>query len=147
METAEIKNTIWEYTRKIKDSTNKAFSPLCEKYGLTMMQGRIIMELCHYGPRSIGNLADSVSIAGANLSAMCKKMEGQGLLERKRDPSDERMVKVALTEYGKQIADDIDKSLIEKIKKATDGNKGDVLNDIIKGMFLLTDLLEKISEI
>jgi DNA-binding MarR family transcriptional regulator len=144
--TEEVRNILWENTRIIKDNTNKAFSPLCEKYGLTMMQGRIITELHHYGPKSIGNLAESVAVAGANLSAMCKRMEDQGLVVRRRDPSDERMVMVDLTEYGRSIADDIDKTLMMKLQKILEESDIGVINDIVKGMVLLNELLTRISE-
>lgn len=147
MNTEEVRNMIWEYTRRIKDGTNKAFTPLCEKHGLTMMQGRIITELHHYGPKSIGNLAESISIAGANLSAMCKRMEDQGLVMRKRDSSDERMVKVELTEQGMKIARDIDNMLTARLQKVLEAQSESTLDDIIKGMVLLTDLLEQISEV
>lgn len=147
MHSEEMRNMIWEYTRRIKEGTNKALTPLCEKHGLTMMQGRIITELNHYGPKSIGSLAESISVAGANLSAMCKRMEDQGLVKRRRDPSDERMVKVMLTEQGKEIACDIDGMLTAKLQNSLDSINKNVLDDIIKGMVLLTELLEHMGEV
>jgi len=145
--TEDIRNMIWDYTRRIKDGTNKAFTPLCEKHGLTMMQGRIITELHHSGPKSIGNLADGISVAGANLSAMCKKMEDQGFVKRNRDSTDERKVQVELTERGLQIAQDIDSMLLFKLQKVLETQNELTLDEIIKGMVLLTDLLDQISEV
>ena len=79
MNISDFKYAILEYTRKINENTNKSFNPVFAEYGLTMLQGRILMELFHFGRLSIGNLAESINAAGANVSAMCKKTGENGL--------------------------------------------------------------------
>ncbi|NLY98098.1 MAG: hypothetical protein GX082_11870 [Clostridiaceae bacterium] len=68
------------------------------------------------------------------------------MVVRRRDPSDERMVMVDLTEYGRSIADDIDKTLMMKLQKILEESDIGVINDIVKGMVLLNELLTRISE-
>ena len=145
MNVSDFKNTMWDYTRKISDSMNNAFCPICEKYGLTMMQVRILVELYNCESHKVGSLADSVSIACANLSPMCKKLESKGFLERVRNQDDERVVKVVLTKTGKEIVFEIDTSLNEKILQQTDGKSEETFNAIILGLQKLDMLLQQIS--
>ena len=67
MNITDFKFAILEYTRKINENINKLFNPIFAEYGLTMLQGRILMELFHFGILSIGNLAESINVAGLML--------------------------------------------------------------------------------
>lgn len=146
MNVSEFKNIMWDYTRKVSESMNSALCPACDKYGLTMMQVRILVELYKCESHTIGSLADSVSIAGTNLSPMCKKLESKGFLERVRNQYDERVVKVVLTKKGKEIIFEIDTSLNERILHQTEGESEETFNAIILGLQKLDTLLQQISK-
>ena len=145
MEVAEFKNIVWDYTRKIGESMNSVFSPVGENYGLTMMQIRILMELHQYESHTIGSLADSVCVAGANVSAMCKRLEGQGLLERVRNREDERVVRVVLTKMGKDTVVEIDTSFNDKIAKHLMNETEETFEGIILGLQKLNELLQRMN--
>lgn len=146
MNVSDFKNIMWNYTRKISESMNNAFCPVCEHYGLTMLQVRILVELYRCGSHTVGSLAESTSVAGANVSAMCKKLEGKGLLERLRNQDDERVVKLALTQMGQGIVLEIDTSLNKKFLQQMEGESEETLDDIILGLKKLDTLLQKISK-
>jgi len=116
MNISEFKKVIWEYTRKINENTNKSFNPIFEEHGLTMLQARVLMELYYYGSNSIGNLAESTYVAGANISTICKRLEKEGLVERTRNQEDERIVMVVLTEMGNKSCWILMKSLIKSFQ-------------------------------
>lgn len=145
MNVSEFKDIMWDYTRKINENINCAFSPVCEKYGLTMLQVRTLMELYKYEPHTIGSLAECICVAGTNISAMCKKLENMGLLQRVRDQYDERVVKVVLTEKGSNIVLEMDRLLNERISQNIPHEMEETLDDIIKGLQKLNDLLQKIA--
>lgn len=146
MNVCEFKNIMWEYTRKISENMDNTFCPICTDYGLTMMQVRILTDIYKNGSHTIGSLADSTGVAGANISAMCKKLEGKGLIERIRDQYDERVVKVALTQNGKEIIVKIDTALNEKFSDTIAGESEETLNEIVIGLEKLNSLLEKINK-
>jgi DNA-binding MarR family transcriptional regulator len=147
MDIAEFKNVVWDYSRKIEESMNSAFSPVIENYGLTMMQTRILMELHHYESHTIGSLANSICAAGTNISAMCKKLEGLGFLERVRNREDERVVRVALTSLGKETVSEIDKLFNDKISQHLTSEIEETFDDIILGLQKLDDVLKRMSKI
>lgn len=146
MNISDFKNTMWDYTRKISESMNNTFCPVCEQNGLTMLQLRILVDLYNNGSHTIGTLAESTGTAGANISAMCKKLEGKGLLERERDQYDERVVKVALTQKGKEIVTKIDSCLNQRFQKHMDSETEETLGQIILGLQNLCVLLERINK-
>jgi DNA-binding MarR family transcriptional regulator len=145
MKISDFKNAIWDYTRKISENANNAFNPICEQYGLTMMQVRILVQLYQYGPHTVGTLADSMSAAGTNISSMCKRLESKALLKRVRDQYDERVVKVTLTKTGEDVVLEIDKILNEKISQQLIGESEETFDVIILGLQKLNTLLERIS--
>lgn len=145
MNVYDFKDIILDYTRKMSESMNNAFCPICEESGLTMMQVRILLDLYKNGSHTIGSLADSTKTAGANMSAMCKKLEGKGLLERVRDQYDERVVKVALTQMGREIVIKIDTGLNELFLILIEGESKETLDGIVLGLDKLSILMDKIS--
>jgi DNA-binding MarR family transcriptional regulator len=147
MEVAQFKNIVWDYTRKIGESMNSVFSPVGENFGLTMMQTRILMELHQYETHTIGSLADSVCVAGANVSNLCKRLENQGLLERVRNKEDERVVRVLLTEVGKETVLEIDNLFNDKITKHLMNENEETFEGIILGLQKLNELLQRMNNV
>jgi MarR family transcriptional regulator, organic hydroperoxide resistance regulator len=145
MDVINFKNILWRYTRKINERTSNLISTLCDHHGITTLQGRILLEIEQHGSHTIGTLATRLHIAGTNISTMCKKLEGKGLLARVRDEGDERVVKVALSDKGKSVVEEINSELIEKISKAIHGETDQSLQDIINGLKKLNNLLEKMD--
>ena len=76
---------------------------------------------------------------------MCKKLESKGFIERVRDELDERVVKVALSEKGIHVVEEINQELIEKISHAIQGETDQTLYEIINGLKKLNEMLEKMD--
>jgi MarR family transcriptional regulator, organic hydroperoxide resistance regulator len=141
----DFKNMLWNYTRKISENTNVIITSICEEYGLTSLQIRILVEVQQHGSHTIGSLAARLNMAGTNISTMCKKLEKLEFLRRFRDPNDERVVKVALTDKGAQTVEEINAALIEKISFSIKGESDESLTDIIEGLKKLNELLERMK--
>lgn len=143
MKKSAFKHIVFTYTRKIGESFNTMLNAIGKKYDLTSMQVRILMELYHHGSHTIGQLAERLYVAGANLSTMCKKLEKIGLVERNRDHDDERIVRIDLSEQGKLITREIDQYLDEKISTAMENVSQEDLSEIAEGVIRLERLLQK----
>lgn len=146
MEATEFKNIVFDYTRKINENLNSVFSPAIESCGLTMMQTRILMELHNCDSHTIGSLAESICSAGANISAMCKRLEGQGYIERIRSRKDERVVFVVLTKQGKETILEIERIFGERFSVHLEGEE-EIFEGIILGLQKLNELLIAIKSI
>lgn len=147
MDITEFNNEILDLIRKINENTQIVFNSVCDQYELTALQARILMKLYMCEKHTIGSLAERVCSAGTNMSAMCKKLEKMDLILRDRDKEDERVVRVRLTDKGKDIVFNIYEKLEKRISSSIDGNKEETLQDIIRGTNKLNTLLERAIEI
>ena len=78
----------------------RLFLPFLHKLGVTYPQYLVLVVLWEHGPQGVGDLATLLRMDLGTLSPMLKRLETKGLLTRKRQPSDERRVLVALTPKG-----------------------------------------------
>lgn len=144
LEYQEFKQILFDFTRQIGENTNAYFNAVGTRYQLTMIQIRILMELYHNGSHTMGSLAESVHMADANISAMCKKMEKRGIVIRRRDADDERIVRIELSDSGNLIMKEINRSIDLSIARALATESEESQETIVQGLIKFNHLLEKI---
>ena len=98
---------VLQKVRKIGNMADRAVHPLCTQHGITGLQLGILLFLHNGGPQTISAIAQNIGMAGANNSALCKRLEKKGLLQRERDENDERQVLVHLTPEGERLLDEM----------------------------------------
>jgi len=76
------------------------YGPVLEPLGLTHPQYLVMLALWDAGPRRVRELADALYLEPATLSPLLKRLESAGLIERRRDPDDDRALAVSLTTAG-----------------------------------------------
>jgi MarR family transcriptional regulator, 2-MHQ and catechol-resistance regulon repressor len=70
---------------------------------LNTSQFAILEALYHLGTLSQGELAQKVLRSASNISIVLKAIEKRGLIERERDPADNRYMQVNITEKGQAL--------------------------------------------
>ena len=78
----------------------RRYTPYLDELGLTYTQYLVMLALWEYGPASVGELGERLYLDSGTLTPLLKKMEGKGLVERRRDAADERRVTIVLTDEG-----------------------------------------------
>ena len=76
--------------------------PLAE-IGLTYPQYLAMLVLWQHGERSVKGLSDRLLLDSSTLTPLLKRLEGAGLINRQRDRTDERVVRVILTPQGRAL--------------------------------------------
>lgn len=77
------------------------YRPLLAPLGLTHPQYLVMLTLWDTGkPISIKQLSVRLQLEAPTLSPLLKRLQAAGLVERERDPADERSLRVSLTEQG-----------------------------------------------
>jgi DNA-binding MarR family transcriptional regulator len=79
------------------------YRPLLEPLGLTYPQYLVMLVLWERGETSVKELGTELMLDSGTLSPLLKRLESADLLTRRRDPSDERSVRVTLTARGDQL--------------------------------------------
>jgi MarR family transcriptional regulator, organic hydroperoxide resistance regulator len=78
----------------------RLFVPFLQRLGVTYPQYLVLVVLWERGPQGVGDLAALLRMDFGTLSPMLKRLEGKGLVTRRRQATDERRVLVDLTPKG-----------------------------------------------
>ncbi|WP_157219671.1 MarR family winged helix-turn-helix transcriptional regulator [Flavisphingomonas formosensis] len=81
----------------------RLYRPVLARLGLTYPQYLVMLVLWEDSPRSVGALGEALYLDSGTLTPLLKRMEQAGLVERKRDPQDERRVQIHLTAAGRAL--------------------------------------------
>ncbi|MFW5713311.1 MAG: MarR family winged helix-turn-helix transcriptional regulator [Brevefilum sp.] len=79
--------------------------------GLHRGQPHVLFALHQIDGRSNSELAAFLEITPATLTNKIKRMEKAGLVQRRRDPEDERVSRIYLTEKGYSLIEDLSQSM------------------------------------
>lgn len=81
----------------------RAYRPLLEVLGLTYPQYLVMMVLWEEPEQTVGGIADRLLLESSTLTPLLKRLETMGLIDRRRNPSNERQLLVTLTEEGRAL--------------------------------------------
>lgn len=81
----------------------RAYKPILDELGLTYTQYIAIVALWEEDDQTVGGLGEKLFLESNTLTPILKKLESMGYLTRRRDPEDERQVRVSLTEAGRHL--------------------------------------------
>ncbi len=92
----------------------RAYRPVLEPLGLTYPQYVALVALWEQDDQTVGSLGEKLFLESNTLTPILKKLEQTGFVERRRDPADERQVRIRLTAKGRDLQDEcIGDKLIE----------------------------------
>ncbi|MBC05926.1 MarR family transcriptional regulator [Thalassospira sp.] len=79
---------------------NRIYKPLLDELGLTYPQYLVMVSLWQEDNQSVRSIGEKMYLESSTLTPLLKRLEAADLVSRKRDPKDERSVRVSLTEAG-----------------------------------------------
>jgi len=91
-----------------------AYRPILSELDLTYPQYLVMLALWERDDVTISSLGDRLYLDFGTLTPLLRRLEGRALIVRKRDPADERNVKISLTRQGRSLrkaAADVPKQL------------------------------------
>lgn len=106
---------------------NRVYKPLLDRLDLTYPQYLVLVLLWEEDDRTVGMLGRKLSLESNTLTPLLKRMEGMGLVERRRDPEDERQVRIRLTDKGRELrgqASDIPRCILDASGMSVDALQG-----------------------
>jgi len=81
----------------------RAYGPLLEPLGLTYPQYLVMLVLWEEDGASVKAIGARLALDSGTLTPLLKRLEQQGLVRRRRDRDDERVVRIDLTPDGKRL--------------------------------------------
>ena len=82
---------------------NRAYRPFLAGLGLTYPQYLVMLVLWEQDGQSVKAIGERLMLDSGTLTPLLKRLEGNGLILRKRGQEDERQVLVELTEAGQAL--------------------------------------------
>jgi len=82
---------------------NRAYKPILDALGLTYPQYIAMVALWQKDDQTVGEIGQRLLLESNTLTPLLKRLEAAGLVRRRRDSRDERLVRVALTDKGRAL--------------------------------------------
>ena len=133
---------LWEWSRRMAETTNCLIRPLAGRYGLTPMQLRLLLLLWPDRKRAAGALAREALTPVSNVSLLSRFLEEEGFVTRIRNPEDQRVCLLELSPAGRLVVMEITGQLHERISGTTGGRDPDIL----EAMEILSSLLNGLGD-
>lgn len=81
----------------------RVYKPLLDELGVTYPQYLVLNVLWRDDRKTVGAIAETLALESSTLTPLLKRLETAGLLQRTRNPNNERQVVVALTAKGRAL--------------------------------------------
>lgn len=98
-----LENQLCFLFHRISRDLNAAYRPLLSKLGLTYPQYLVMLVLWERDGRTVGELGQELCLDSGTLSPLLRRLESLGLVDRTRNPQDERRVTITLTRQGRSL--------------------------------------------
>lgn len=105
----ELNEKVMIFIVMASEKFKKKSSAIIRRHGLTFSHYCVLRNLvaCEYGRDTLGNVSKKMLVTPPNMTGISKRMEKAGLIERKNDARDERLIMIQVTPRGKEILDAI----------------------------------------
>ncbi|MBP2296567.1 MarR family winged helix-turn-helix transcriptional regulator [Azospirillum rugosum] len=123
---------------------SRVYKPVLEQLGVTYPQYITIIALWEEDRQTVKSLSDKLFLEPSTMTPMLQRLEAMGYVTRMRDHEDERVVRVALTEAGRQLRE---KGLgFGELTVAASGLPPDEFRVLQKAVARLRDNLQKAAK-
>jgi DNA-binding MarR family transcriptional regulator len=118
------------------ENFKRTHAAIFRRYGLSFPQYNVlrVLDTSRNGRNKISDISRIMLVPGANMTGIAKRLERDGFLVRKSDPSDERVTILQITAKGKRTLKSIKEEKDRIIDKLLNGfsqrDKIDLLNNV-----------------
>lgn len=138
----KIEQEIIASIRKIMRAVDIYSNRLKEQIGLNSSQLTCLDYLGQFGPRSISELGKLLSLSPSMLTNIIDQLESRLLVRRVRSDKDRRMIKIELTDMGKQILENSPIFLHKKLENNLSDLSNQERSQILESLNLLIMSIE-----
>lgn len=86
-------------------AVTRTYKQLLAPLGLTYPQYLVMLVMWEHGEQSVKDIGARLGLDSGTLTPLLKRMEAGGFIVRRRDPEDERIVRIAPTAAGTGLQD------------------------------------------
>ncbi|WCB91536.1 HTH-type transcriptional regulator MgrA [Baekduia alba] len=108
------------YTRQSK-AVRAAMDAALREHGLHLGQNLVLAALWEKDGQTPGAIAAAVNVTTATIAKMANRMTGAGLLTRRREDRDQRLVRLYLTDAGRELRGPVEQAMRRLEQQITAG--------------------------
>ncbi len=123
----------------------KAFCARPPHWDVSLPQLYILTLIQERGPRTVSEIAALLSISVPSASSILDRMEEHGLVTRVRDEEDRRVVRVTITDAGRQAFTQVGGLHRDRIMRLLEVLSDDEVRDLITGIDALKAGLSRLG--
>lgn len=115
---------VWRLNHALEQVSSRMETQL----GVTAQQRLVIRCLGKYPGIGAGQLAEVFQVDPGTVSATLRRLEGRGLVERRRDPNDRRRAVLGLTSAGRALDHPTEGTVEAVVERLLEGASGAEMN-------------------
>jgi DNA-binding MarR family transcriptional regulator len=92
----------WELLAQVAQAYRSLSDSFMDRIGMHRAQATLLCRLFDHDGMTQSEIAEQLAVQGATVTNMLQRMEEAGLVARRRDPEDNRLVRVYLTDTGRK---------------------------------------------
>jgi DNA-binding MarR family transcriptional regulator len=138
----EVNIADWELLAQFAQAFRSSSDTFMDQVDMHRAQATLLCRLFAHDGMTQSEIADQLAVQGATITNMLQRMEEAGLVTRRRDAEDNRLVRVYLTDAGREK----ERSINEQLMKLQDTIfEGIGVNDRILLRGMLRQMLHNMS--
>jgi len=123
--------------RNINRTLRHEFHGLMQDSGFTFPQLSVISILAKNGKQKVSDISEKIGLSDSTVSGILDRLEQKGIIERKRNKDDRRVVKIYLSNGSQEIFQEFHRKREEYFARLLKELSEQEINDIINGLEIL----------
>ncbi len=142
MEKDTLINAVIKLHRRVNQALRQTNQDAWMQLSLTVPQVKSLFFITNHGSTNFKNLATALKVTPSNLTGVIDRLVEQGLVSRKENPEDRRMMLLKATSKGEELVSDLRERRISHLSQALTELSPEELNTIVRGLTLLARVTE-----
>jgi len=141
MSKIESISQIINLNRNFNRTLRHEFHDLMQDSGFTFPQLSVISILAKNGEQKVSDISEKMGLSDSTVSGILDRLEQKGIIERKRNKDDRRVVKIYLIKGSQLICREFHRKREEYFAGLLKRLSGQEINDIINGLKILNRVI------
>jgi len=127
--------------RNFSRTLRHEFHDLMQDSGFTLPQLSVISVLTKNGEQKVSDISEKMGLSNSTVSGILDRLEQKGIIERKRNKDDRRVVKIYLVKGSQQICREFHRKREEYFAHLLKKLSEQEISDIIRGLEILNRVI------
>lgn len=143
---ADFREEFARLSRVVHDCARRIVDPVARReFGLSPQQMGILAALRLEPGMPSGEASDRAGILRTNFAPACRKLEDEGYVERRRADEDRRVMRLYLTERGRELLDAFDRVVDGRFAQLCADEPPEAFDGAVESLRSVREFLERLA--